>query len=233
MQHKILLIEDTKEIYKMVSQSLNYIADLSWAQTITEAKEFVHKDQFDLILLDVQLPDGNGIDFCVELQSAGTTLQTPIFFLTASDTLSEKVMGFSAGADDYIVKPFSPIELKARVESKLRKNDILKQVSDVLTWNEIKINKNKQEVEILEEGKFQKVDLTALEFKLLIYLATSPNDVFSRDEILNEIWGNDIHVYSRSVDTHISKLRKKLGPVAYLIKSIHGSGYKFSPQANS
>lgn len=232
MQHKILLIEDTKEIYKMVSQSLNYIADLSWAQTIAEAKDFVHKDQFDLILLDVQLPDGNGIDFCVELQSAGTTLQTPIFFLTASDTLSEKVMGFSAGADDYIVKPFSPIELKARVESKLRKNDILRQVSDVLTWDEIKINKNKQEVEILVDGKFQKVDLTALEFKLLIYLATSPNDVFSRDEILNEIWGNDIHVYSRSVDTHISKLRKKLGPVSYLIKSIHGSGYKFSPQNN-
>src|SRR5690606_19934933 len=133
-------------------------------------------------------------------------------------------------ADDYIVKPFSPIELKARVESKLKKIEIMKQVYDVLQWDEIKINKNKQEVEILFDGDLKKVDLTALEFKLLIYLASSPNDVFSRDEILNEIWGDDIHVYSRSVDTHISKLRKKLGPASYLIKSIHGSGYKFSPK---
>lgn len=230
MQHKILLIEDTKEIYNMVNQSLTYIANLSWAQTISEAKKMVSSERYDLILLDVQLPDGNGIDFCVELQAGGATLQTPIFFLTASDTLSEKVMGFSAGADDYIVKPFSPIELKARVESKLKKIEIMKQVSDVLQWDEIKINKNKQEVEILFDGDFKKVDLTALEFKLLIYLASSPNDVFSRDEILNEIWGDDIHVYSRSVDTHISKLRKKLGPASYLIKSIHGSGYKFSPK---
>lgn len=232
MQHKILLIEDTKEIYNMVNQSLAYIADLSWASTITDAKRLITSERFDLILLDVQLPDGNGIDFCVELQAGGTTLQTPIFFLTASNTLSEKVMGFSAGADDYIVKPFSPIELKARVESKLKKIDIMKQASDVLQWDEIKINKNKQEVEIRFEEDFNKVDLTALEFKLLIYLASSPNDVFSRDEILNEIWGDDIHVYSRSVDTHISKLRKKLGPASYLIKSIHGSGYKFSPKSN-
>jgi DNA-binding response OmpR family regulator len=225
--HRILLVEDTKEIYQMVAQSTTQIAELTWAKTVKEAREQIARNSFDLFILDVDLPDGNGIEFCSSLQA--THSHIAIFFLTGHTELSEKVMGFSAGADDYITKPFSPLELRARLESRLRKNKQQVVLSDNLKWREIQINKSRQEVHILKEGDFEKTDLTSLEFKILMYFATRNGEVINRDQMLNDIWGQDIHVNHRSVDTHVSKLRKKLGPVAHIVESIHGAGYKFNP----
>src|SRR5262245_31389582 len=115
---KILLIEDSKEIFTIVKQAIGALVDLDWAPTVEEARKKLAAVNYALILLDIELPDGNGIDFCSEIQSSLT--QTAIFFLTSYTNLSDKVLGFSAGADDYITKPFAPLELKARVESKLR-----------------------------------------------------------------------------------------------------------------
>ena len=155
---------------------------------------------------------------------------TAIFFLTSHDSLSEKVLGFSAGADDYITKPFDILELKARVEAKLRKMEYQSASLDKLKWKEVSIDKNRQEVSVVDDqGAYHKVELTALEFKLLTFLANQPGHVIHRDKILDEIWGENIHVYSRSVDTHVSKLRKKLGSASHVIESVHGAGYKFSP----
>lgn len=225
--HRILLVEDSKEIYQMVSQSASQLAELTWAKSVKEAKEEIAKTSFDLLILDVDLPDGNGIDLCSSLQS--THSHIAIFFLTGHASLSEKVMGFSAGADDYITKPFFPLELRARLESRLRKNKLQEVQSDNFKWKELQISKSRQEVMILENGNYQKIDLTSLEFKILMYFANRIGEVIIRDQILNDIWGQDIHVYHRSVDTHVSKLRKKLGPVANILESIHGSGYKFTP----
>lgn len=225
--HKILLVEDSKEIYQMVSQAVGSLVDLSWAATVNEANQSLVENNYSLILLDVELPDGNGIDLCSKIQTTNPGL--PIFFLTSHADLSEKVLGFSAGADDYITKPFAPLELRARLESRLRKLDLTKQSSDRLKWKELEINKSRQEVSINENGKYHKIDLTALEFKILLYFAAKPGDVILRDQILNDIWGEDIHVYHRSVDTHVSKLRKKLCSVASVIESVHGAGYKFCP----
>lgn len=224
---RILLVEDTKEIYQMVVQSTSQIAELTWAKSVKEAKAEVARSSFDLFILDVDLPDGNGIEFCSSLQS--THSHTAIFFLTSHTDLSEKVMGFSAGADDYITKPFSPLELRARIESRLRKNRQQLIEADNLKWKELKINKSRQEVLVLNKGEFEKTELTALEFKILMYFATRRGEVINRDQMLNDIWGQDIHVNHRSVDTHVSKLRKKLGPVAQIVESIHGAGYKFNP----
>jgi len=138
-------------------------------------------------------------------------------------------MGFSAGADDYITKPFNPLELKARVEAKLKKQLILKHTQDVMEWDKLKINKSSQTVEIIENGDFVPAELTALEFKILTYFASRTGEVIERNAMLDEIWGKDVHVYSRSVDTHVSKLRKKLGEAAVLVESVHGVGYKFTP----
>lgn len=225
--HKVLLVEDSKEIYQMVNQAIGNIVELSWSETVSDATKVMGQTSFSLVLLDVELPDGNGIDLCSKIQASNPSL--PIFFLTAHAELSEKVLGFSAGADDYITKPFAPLELRARLESRLRKLDLTKQNSDRLKWKEIEINKSRQEVLINENGAFHKIDLTALEFKILLYFAAKPGDVILRDQILNDIWGEDIHVYHRSVDTHVSKLRKKLGTVASVIESVHGAGYKFCP----
>lgn len=226
----ILLVEDSKEIFAMVTQAVEAIANISWETTLEGAREALKKEQFDLVLLDIELPDGNGVELCSEIQALNN--YTPIFFLTSHKELSEKVLGFSAGADDYITKPFAPLELKARVEAKFKKNDMLKKKSDQLKWREIQINKARQEVHIIHnENELQKIDLTALEFKLLMYFANRPHEVISRDKILDDLWGEDVHVYSRSVDTHVSKLRKKLESVSHIIESIHGSGYKFCPQS--
>lgn len=224
---QILLVEDSKEIYQMVLQSTQHIATLSWAQSITEAKSILSSKAFDLLILDIELPDGNGIEFCSSIQA--TLPNILVFFLSSHTTLSEKVLGFSAGADDYITKPFSPLELRARLESRLRKSKQQVVSSESFKWNEIEINRSTQVVGIVEDGEIRKLDLTALEFKLLLYFATRPGIVIARDEILNDIWGQDIHVYQRSVDTHVSKLRKKLGVVSHILESVHGSGYKFNP----
>jgi two-component system alkaline phosphatase synthesis response regulator PhoP len=227
--NRILLVEDSKEIYQMVVQSVAQIAELTWAKSVEEAKAEIVKQNFDLILLDVELPDGNGIDFCSSIQT--THSHVSIFFLTGQSNLSDKVLGFTAGADDYITKPFSPLELRARIESRFRKNQQQVVHSDIYKWKELQINKSRQEVSTTVDGVTQRVELTALEFKILMYFAYRPGEMIERDKILNDIWGQDIHVYQRSVDTHVSKLRKKLGAVAHIVESIHGSGYKFNPTA--
>jgi len=224
---KVLLVEDSKEIFPMVKQALGQIAELTWVQTIKEAQETLEVDSYSLILLDINLPDGNGIDLCSQIHAVSPA--TPIFFLSASDKLSEKVLGFSAGADDYITKPFEPLELKARVESKFLKMDALNNSLMNLKWKELEIIRNKQEVKVLEDGELIPIDLTALEYKILTYFADKPDNVFPRDQILNDIWGKNVYVYPRSVDTHVSKLRKKLGSASEAIQSVHGVGYKFSP----
>lgn len=228
MNNSILLVEDSKEIYRMVSQALaGPLVDLDWADTIAQAEKEVSTKSYDIILLDIELPDGSGLELCSKIQALHP--EVPIFFLTSHSDLSEKVLGFSAGADDYITKPFNSLELKARVEAKLKKLEIIKKSADFLKWKEIEIDKASQEVRIYIDGKFETAELTALEFKLLTYFANRKGEVIERDTMLNDIWGQDVHVYSRSVDTHVSKLRKKLGPVASIIESVHGAGYKFSP----
>lgn len=228
MTYSILLVEDSKEIYRMVSQSLvGPLLELDWASSLSEAESLLSKKSYEIILLDIELPDGSGLDLCSKVQLESP--EQPIFFLTSHDGLSEKVLGFSAGADDYITKPFNPLELRARVEAKLKKIEIQRKSVDLLKWAEIEINMASQEVKVFEEDAFHEIELTALEFKILTYFANRKGIVVSRDSMLNDIWGEDIHVYSRSVDTHVSKLRKKLGPVSQIIESVHGAGYKFSP----
>ena len=227
MNNKLLLVEDSKETFQMVNQATSSIGELTWVKSLEEANNELADKSFDLIILDIGLPDGSGFELCSSIQAK--TPETPIFILSAHTDLSEKVLGFSAGADDYITKPFNILELKARIEAKLKKQEILMKTGDILQWKEIEINKSSQEVKVLDNDEMTEVDLTALEFKLLTYFASQPEVVISRDKMLDDIWGQDVHVYSRSVDTHVSKLRKKLGPVADIIESVHGVGYKFTP----
>lgn len=227
--HKILLVEDSKEIYTMVNQAVGSYSDLKWVENIADAQEYLDQNDISLLLLDIELPDGSGIDFCSKLRMENPDLS--IFMLTAHSDLSEKVLGFSAGADDYITKPFALLELKARIDSRLSRVEHFKSASDLMKWDVIEIDKGRQEVKVLVSGNFEPLDLTALEFKLLVYFANEPGHVFHRDKVLNDIWGEDVHVYARSVDTHVSKLRRKLGELAPIIESVHGSGYKFNPAA--
>ncbi len=225
--NKVLLIEDSDETYQTVLSSVGNIAQLSWTQTISEAKNQLRDKDFKLIILETELPDGDGIEFCSEIQSSHA--HVPIIFLTANTKLADKVLSFSAGADDYITKPFHPLELRARLVARLRKMNQLSFEADLFKWKELQIVKSRQEVLVFNETTVNEIELTSLEYKLLIYFAYRCGEVIHRDQILTDIWGEEIYVSHRSVDTHVSKLRKKLGSVSHIFESIHGSGYKFNP----
>ena len=225
--HKILLVEDNVDAYNLVKRALGS-SQLEWAKSLAEATRLLQTKQYDLILLDIMLPDGDGYRLCSVLQTNDQLNNCPVIFLTAKNSTLDKVMGFSVGADDFISKPFDPLELKARVDAKLRKRERDMIESDMIRVGDIEINRNTQRVSINQNGTSENIDLTPIEFKLLVMLSKEPNTVHTRDQILNHVWGESIHVYGRSVDTHISKLRKKLGPKADYIESVHGSGYRFA-----
>lgn len=231
--NQILLVEDSEDVFNLVRHALGNEYQIDWAQSLRAGKRMLTERTYQLILLDVMLPDGDGFQLCSVLQAQPQTQDIPVIFLTAKSTTSDKVLGFSVGADDYIAKPFDPLELRARIETKFRKLRRDKQRTDVQRIGGLEINKESQRVSMITEKGKSEIDLTPIEFKLLVYLAKEPNKVFTRDDILNSVWGEDVHVFSRSVDTHISKLRKKLGMKADCIQSVHGTGYKFAVDSKS
>ncbi len=228
---KVLLVEDSSDSYQLVNRALGGSVHLEWARTQREASTLLEKKDFDLILLDVMLPDGNGFQLCSVLQTHERWKNIPVILLTAKSSVHDKVMAFSIGADDHISKPFDSMELKARVDARLRKRERLIQASDTVICNDIEINKRTQKVRVMDSGENRELDLTPMEFKILLLMASKPNVVLTREEILNKVWGENIHVYNRSVDTHVSKLRKKLGSKGENIVSVHGTGYRFVSEA--
>lgn len=183
----------------------------------------------DLIILDIMLPGMNGFEICKKLRSQG--IQTPIIMLTAKGQEIDRVLGLELGADDYVTKPFSPRELQARVKAVLRR---MEKVPDdveayLFRFGELKVDFLQYECRI----SGSKVGLTAHEFGLLKYLIQNRGRVISRDELLNEVWGKDVVVSVRTIDTHMANLRKKLEKDAVrpgLIRSIRGVGYQFSSE---
>jgi DNA-binding response OmpR family regulator len=176
-----------------------------------------------LVVLDLMLPDIDGFEICRQLRSKQNFSSIPIIILTAQSEETERVLGLELGADDYIVKPFSPRELVARVKAVLRRTTKEDPEPQTIQIDELlKIDPLKYEVEV--EGK--RVDLTTTEFKILELLATKSGWVFSRDRILSHLWGDDKAVLDRTVDVHIKHVREKIGKAGTLIKNVRGVGYK-------
>jgi DNA-binding response OmpR family regulator len=223
---RVLLVEDTTTTYELVKAALENDVDLDWAKTISEARSILAKNSYDLILLDVMLPDGDGFQLCSVLQMDKNSRNVPVFYLTARDSIDDRVFGFSTGAEDYIVKPFDIRELQARVLTKLRKQKANRSEQTVVRYGDIEANFSNQNVIIIEGGNKTKTELTAIEFRLLSMFIQKPEHLFNREEILDRIWGQDVHVFPRNVDTHISKLRKKLGHCGRYITSVRSSGYQ-------
>lgn len=230
---KILLVEDSWEIYRMVESVMSSSYQLIWKKSYQEGLSYLKDSRVDLALLDVLLPDGNGFHLCSWMQNNEKLQGTPVIFLTSRDSLDDKMLGFTLGADDYIQKPFDPQELKIRVEARLRKADQKKDMVATLKIGDIEINRNSHKVFVHDGPETRSIDLTPIEFKILVLLASEVERVFSRDEILNAVWGENVHVFGRSVDTHVSKLRKKLGDRCRNIQSVHGTGYRFRPSTDS
>ena len=234
MNPKILIVEDDASQQLIISKALSANYQLSLVESFAKAMELIEtvKD-FELFILDIMLPDGDGFELCAQVRMQEPYDQTPVIFLSSKDEVKSKVLGFSLGADDYIVKPCDPMELRARVESKIKKNQVKNKSLRNLTEGNLFFDLDRQNVYEKGEGgaNNDKIDLTPLEFKLLYYLAKNKDIVFSRNQILEEVWGDQTHVLDRSVDTYVASLRKKLGPNSHYIKSVHGVGYKFTTDA--
>ena len=223
---KILVIEDEPDIrrnleYNISREGFNVLT----AGSLSEAEEIVNSNSLSLILLDLMLPDGSGLDLCKKFKSNSKTESIPIIILTAKDDEVDKVVGFELGADDYVTKPFSVRELILRIKAILKRGQTKKEVVEVeRQFGDLKIDIESHEVFV----DSVQIDLTALEFKLLNQLVETRGRVQSRDQLLQDVWGYSAEVTTRTVDTHIKRLRNKLGSMGKYVQTIRGVGYKFA-----
>lgn len=225
---RILLVEDEPSLVLTVSDRLRSEGyDVTTVEDGNEAFQVATGDAFDLLIFDVMLPGRNGFDLCRDVRQHG--VQAPILMLTARSQVVDKVVGLKLGADDYLTKPFDMMELLARVESLLRRSrqTLAPGGEDSFRFGEVQVDLKRGEA--LRHG--QVVDLSALEWKLLLHFIEHRGEVLSRDRLLDEVWGYDATPQTRTVDVHIASLRQKLEPHPsrpQFILTVHGRGYKFT-----
>ncbi len=226
MSQKILLIEDEPDIRKTLEYNIAREGyDVITAPSLSEGRNHLNSSSFSLILLDLMLPDGSGLDLCREIKSDKEKVATPIIILTAKDDEVDKVVGFELGADDYVTKPFSVRELILRIKAVLKRGERKQENLEVQRqFGDLLIDVDSHEVFVND----QSITLTALEFKLLRQLVDRRGRVQSRDQLLSDVWGYSADVTTRTVDTHIKRLREKLGSMGKYVQTIRGVGYKFT-----
>ena len=223
----ILIIEDEPDIRKNLEYNLSREGfKVSTAGSLKDGLKSLDSNTYSLILLDLMLPDGSGLDLCKKIKSNSSLESIPIIILTAKDDEVDKVVGFELGADDYVTKPFSVRELILRIKAVLKRGqkDSNEIVEVERQFGDLRIDIESHEVYV--DSKL--VELTALEFKLLNELVDKRGRVQSRDQLLSEVWGYNAEVTTRTVDTHIKRLREKIGPMGKYVQTIRGVGYKFS-----
>jgi len=223
----ILIIDDEKDIvetieYNLKKEGFSVHKSFDGINGLRLIKEI----NPDLVVLDLMLPGMSGIEVCKAAKKNDKTSKIPIIMLTAKKQEVDKIVGLEVGADDYIVKPFSMKELIARIKAILRRYISIpkgEKAKSMIVFSDVKIDLDQHEVAV----KGKPVELSAKEFKLLEFLATNKNKVFSRERLLDDVWGIQAEVETRTVDVHVKRLREKLGRSGDHIQTIRGFGYKF------
>ena len=223
MKRVIYIVEDEPDIAQLIGINLEKSGFDS--KIFTEGKYLLRnleKEKPDLIILDLMLPDMDGVEICKTIRLDPKNKNIPILIASAKDSEIDKILGLELGADDYLTKPFSPQEMIARIKAILRRSDRNENSSSIIIGNILQIETDKHEVTV--EG--EKIELTPAEFKLLLILAEKPGWVFSRDRILDYIWGYEKAVIDRTIDVHVKHLREKLKGAGDFIRNVRGIGYK-------
>lgn len=223
-QKNILVVDDEEDLRLLLRSNLEKEKyNVIEASDGVQALEKIQKHDINCVVLDIMMPGKDGYEVCREIRKNGQTM--PIIFLTAKDDEFDEVLGLEIGGDDYVKKPFSIKSLISRIKSNLRRMEYANQSESkkIITTNGLKINQNDYTVKIDDEEVF----FPRKEFELLAYLAANPDEVFTRDHLLNTIWGEETYVVDRTVDVHIGRIRKKLGKYKNRIKTVVGVGYKF------
>ncbi|MBQ1991190.1 MAG: response regulator transcription factor [Clostridia bacterium] len=221
---KVLIVDDDTNICELLRLYIDKDGfDVAIANTGTQAIKLFELEKPDLVMLDIMLPELDGWQVCREIRK---TSQVPIIMLTAKGEVFDKILGLELGADDYVVKPFEAKEVVARIHAVLRRTSSAEapNVKEV-TWDKLSINLTNYELKV--DGV--QVDTPPKEMELLYHLASNPNRVFTRDALLDEVWGFDYYGDSRTVDVHVKRLREKIDGVSpqWELKTVWGVGYKF------
>ena len=220
---RILVVDDEKTLVKGMKFNLeNEGYEVECAYDGAAALDLAREGRFDLIILDVMMPEMDGIEACMKIREFSNV---PIIMLTAKSEVFDRIKGLEMGADDYIVKPFEMKELIARINAVLRRTEIPNDTSKKLHFDKLTIDLDSYE--LIVDGK--KIDTPPKELELLYHLASTPNRVYTRNQLLDEVWGFDYFGDSRTVDVHIKRLREKVEGVSdqWALKTVWGVGYKF------
>ncbi len=224
MSKMIAVLDDESDILELISVNLKKNGfDVITFEEPSKFFNHLSKRIPDLLILDLMMPEMDGFDVCKKIRNTDDWKRIPIIMLTAKGDEMDKILGLELGADDYLTKPFSVRELASRVKAILRRSEPQENQNQILINNILKIDVDKFEVFVNN----LKLDLTTTEFRLLKLFAEKPGRVYSRDQILDYLWGNDKIVIDRTVDVHIKNLREKLGEAGLYLKNIRGVGYKF------
>ena len=226
MSGSILVIEDEPAIQELVSYTCtSHGYQVRRAESVGDARDAIREALPDLVILDWMLPDHAGIDFLRDLRAEDRTRALPVIMLTAKSAESDKVAGLDAGADDYVVKPFSPRELASRVRAVFRRK-APQHSGESLDYGPLTVDPTRHEVRI--NGRPVKMGLA--EFKLLKFLVGHPDRVFTRAQLLDNVWGDHVFIEERTVDVHVLRLRKALmaEQAQHLVQTVRGLGYRLS-----
>jgi len=228
MTARLLLIDDDARLTAMLSDYLTAAGfEVAVAGSLGAGREALASGSYDLLVLDLMLPDGDGLDFCRELRSEGQSRRLPVLMLSARGEPMDRILGLELGADDYLPKPFEPRELQARIKALLRRLEPQAQGDDVLRFGRLEIDLAARLARL--DGKA--CDLTSHQFDLLVVLAQSPGRVLSRDQIMDALKGHPLDAFDRSIDVHISRIRSVIeeDPKApRRVLTVRGVGYVFA-----
>lgn len=224
---RILVIEDSESTRSAYQEALGRRYEVIFAGSVHEGLSLGAKENYDLFLIDLTLPDGDGFELCRSLQKELGSQMPPFLFVSGRYDLQDKLTGFAMGAEDYIVKPFDLQELKARVDIRLRRNSKADLVEIARRFG-LSIDSHGLRAFVRENGQERDLNLTPNEFRLLCALITHSGQVLTRAELLQAGWGSGVHVLERTVDRHISGLRRKLGAATMYLEAVPGQGYCWS-----
>jgi two-component system phosphate regulon response regulator PhoB len=222
---RILVIDDEPDLRELVRVNLDQAGySVETASSGREALHALHRSIPDLVILDLMLPDVSGTELCRKIRSDPALAELPVIMLTAKATEVDRVVGFELGADDYVTKPFSPRELALRVAAVLRRRFADSDTEQALEHGSVRLDVARHRCTV--DGA--ETSLTTKEFDLLRDLMSRPGRVVTRERLLERVWGSDVTVTPRTIDTHLKRLREKLGHAGESIETVRGVGYRFS-----